>query len=236
MKNSNFRFKQFSIEQSNSAMKIGTDGVLLGAWSPIAQNINSVLDIGSGTGLIALMLAQRTVDSKITAVEIEAAAAKEATFNFNNSPWSNRLNLVHTSIIDFCLNCNETYDLIVSNPPFFKNPYKLSKDSRSTARDNFHLSYENLFSSVNQLICSEGDFVLIAPFEYRSALIKLGDQNDLYLNQELLVKGSFTSPYKRILMHFSRYKTPLKTGSLVLEESRNNRTKDHQELVEDFYL
>ena len=120
MKNSNFRFKQFSIEQSNSAMKIGTDGVLLGAWSPIAQNTNSVLDIGAGTGLIALMLAQRTVDSKITAVEIEAAAAKEATFNFNNSPWSNRLNLVHTSIIDFCLNCNETYDLIVSIHPFLK--------------------------------------------------------------------------------------------------------------------
>ncbi len=236
MKNPVFRFKQFQIEHSKSAMKIGTDGVLLGAWTPIKNNPISILDIGSGTGLVALMLAQRLPKSRITAVEIEKAAAEEAFNNFKNSPWSKRLSLIDENIIDFSEISKESFDLIVSNPPFFKNSFKVSDASRSTARDNFHMSYVDLFSCVNRLLRLLGSFAMVAPYEYREELIATGELNQLYLNRELLIKGTATSSFKRVLMQFSKTKTLLKTEELILEESRNNRTLDHQQLVDDFDL
>ena len=119
MKNTLFRFKQFQIDQSKSAMKIGTDGVLLGAWTSVSSKPKTILDIGSGTGLIALMLAQRTDGSRIKAIEIDAAAAAEAAKNFKNSPWFDRLELLHTDLLNYTQKSSETFDLIVSNPPFF---------------------------------------------------------------------------------------------------------------------
>jgi len=236
VKNPIFKFKHFQIDQSNSAMKIGTDGVLLGAWTPIDFNPKIILDVGSGTGLVALMLAQRLPKSRITAVEIEKAAAEEAFDNFNNSPWSKRLCLIDKNIIDFTEISKESFDLIVSNPPFFKNSFKVSDASRSTARDNFHMSYVDLFSCVSRLLRLSGSFAMVSPFEYREELIATGELNQLYLNRELLIKGTATSSFKRVLMQFSKTKALLKTDELILEESRNNRTLDHQQLVDDFYL
>ena len=118
MKNPLFRFKQFQIDQSKSAMKIGTDGVLLGAWTSVNCKPKTILDIGSGTGLIALMLAQRTASSIIKAIEIEEDAAAEAAANFKDSPWSDRLELIHADILNYTQKSIETFDLIVSNPPF----------------------------------------------------------------------------------------------------------------------
>jgi tRNA1Val (adenine37-N6)-methyltransferase len=236
VKNTLFRFKQFQVDQSRSAMKIGTDGVLLGAWTPLKKQPETLLDIGSGTGLVALMLAQRTLETQITGVEIEAAAAAEASLNFHNSPWSDRLKLVHTDIQQFVANSSDSFDLIVCNPPFFTTPYKFSDTARSTARDNNHLRYDDLFFCVDQLLSVDGSFTLVCPFEYRDDLIALGLQQQLYLVQELRVKGNHNSSFKRILMHFERIKNTLITEELILEEERNQRTAQHQMLVQDFYL
>lgn len=236
MKNTLFRFKQFQIDQSKSAMKIGTDGVLLGAWTSVNRKPKIILDIGSGTGLIALMLAQRTINSIIKAIEIEEGAAVEAAANFQSSPWSDRLELIHADVLNYTQKSNETFDLIVSNPPFFTTPFKVSEDSRSTARDNNHLRYEDLFSCVDQLLNPTGSFSMVCPFEYRNKLVVLGLEHHLHLVHELHVKGASTSSFKRILMRFEKTKSTLLTEELILEESRNQRTPEHQQLVQDFYL
>ena len=236
MKNTLFRFKQFQIDQSKSAMKIGTDGVLLGAWTSVNRKPKIILDIGSGTGLVALMLAQRTMNSIIKAIEIEEGAAVEAAANFQSSPWSDRLELIHADVLSYTKKSNETFDLIVSNPPFFKTPFKVSEDSRSTARDNNHLRYEDLFSCVDQLLNPTGSFSMVCPFEYRKMLVDLGLEHELHLVHELHVKGTSTSSFKRILMRFEKTKSTLLTEELILEESRNQRTPEHQQLVQDFYL
>lgn len=236
MKNALFRFKQFQIDQSKSAMKIGTDGVLLGAWTSVNSKPKTILDIGSGTGLIALMLAQRTASSIIKAIEIEEDAAAEAAANFKDSPWSDRLELIHANILNYTQKSIETFDLIVSNPPFFTAPFKASEDSRSTARDNNYLPYEDLFSCVDQLLNVTGSFSMVCPFEYRNKLFKLGLEQNLHIVQELQVKGTSTSSFKRILMRFEKTKSSLLTEELILEESRHQRTSEHQQLVKDFYL
>ena len=236
MKNTLFRFKQFQIDQSKSAMKIGTDGVLLGAWTSVNRKPKIILDIGSGTGLVALMLAQRTMNSTIKAIEIEEGAAFEAAANFQSSPWSDRLELIHADVLSYTQKSNETFDLIVSNPPFFTTPFKVSEDSRSTARDNNHLRYEDLFSCVDQLLNPIGSFSMVCPFEYRKMLVDLGLEHELHLVHELHVKGASTSSFKRILMRFEKTKSTLLTEELILEESRNQRTPEHQQLVQDFYL
>lgn len=236
MKNTLFRFKQFQIDQSKSAMKIGTDGVLLGAWTSVNRKPKIILDIGSGTGLIALMLAQRAVSSIIKAIDVEEGAAVEAAANFQSSPWSDRLELIHADVLNYSQKSNETFDLIVSNPPFFMAPFKVSEDSRSTARDNNHLRYEDLFSCVDQLLNPTGSFSMVCPFEYRNKLLVLGLEHDLHLVHELHVKGTSTSSFKRILMRFEKAKSTLLTEELILEESRNQRTPEHQLLVQDFYL
>lgn len=236
MKNNIFQFKQFRINQSKSAMKIGTDGVLLGAWTPITKNPLKVLDVGSGTGLIALMLAQRLPEAKVVGVEIDENAAFEAADNFKNSPWSSRLKLVHDQFQFFAQKSEQTFDLIASNPPFFKTPIEQSKSSRTAARNNYYLPYEDLFAGVKKLLSDQGEFTLICPFEYRNNLIELGLSNALHLSQELCVKGSQTSSFKRILMCFSKVKTNLKTQELVLEKKRHERTEAYQNLVSDYYL
>ena len=236
MKNTLFRFKQFQIDQSKSAMKIGTDGVLLGAWTSVNRKPKIILDIGSGTGLVALMLAQRTMNSTIKAIEIEEGAAFEAAANFQSSPWSDRLELIHADVLNYTQKSNETFDLIVSNPPFFKTPFKVSEDSRSTARDNNHLRYEDLFSCVDQLLNPTGSFSMVCPFEYRKMLVDLGLEHELHLVHELHLKGTITSPFKRTLMRFEQTQAPLQTEELILEESRHQRTFEHQQLVQDFYL
>ena len=236
MKNTLFRFKQFQIDQSKSAMKIGTDGVLLGAWTSVNRKPKIILDIGSGTGLIALMLAQRAINSIIKAIEIEEGAAVEAAANFQSSPWSDRLELIHADVLSYTQKSNETFGLIVSNPPFFKTPFKVSEDSRSTARDNNHLRYEDLFSCVDQLLSPTGSFSMVCPFEYRKMLVDLVLEHELHLVHELHLKGTITSPFKRTLMRFEQTQAPLQTEQLILEESRHQRTFEHQQLVQDFYL
>jgi tRNA1Val (adenine37-N6)-methyltransferase len=161
-RNNYFRFKQFTIIQERSAMKVGTDGVLLGAWTKVPQ-AGSILDIGTGTGVIALMLAQRSADALVTGIEYEMEAAREATENAENSPWSNRLNMLHISFQDFYKTCPAKFDLIISNPPFFINSRKPKEGKLSAAKHNHLLPLDDLALGIANLLSDDGIFSLILP-------------------------------------------------------------------------
>jgi tRNA1Val (adenine37-N6)-methyltransferase len=236
MKSALFHFKQFSIRQQDSAMKIGTDGVLLGAWAILLTEDCFVLDIGTGTGLIALMLAQRYPNAIIDAVELNEAAALEAKFNFKNSPWSNRLNAIHVSVQDYALNTPKKYDHIVCNPPFYQGAYPIDNNARDSARNNASLLFSVLFASINSLLKVTGICSLIVPFTAYEVVILEAQKNDLFLLHSTKVKGNDDAPFKRVLLSFSREQNVPTENDLCLELSRNIRTLAHQELVKDFYL
>lgn len=153
-----FTFKQFAIEQDRCAMKIGTDGVLLGAWAPIDNHPFSILDIGTGTGIIALMLAQRSAAQQIDALEIDEAAYEQATDNFENSPWNDRLFCFHAGLDEFIEEPEEEYDLIVSNPPFYSEDYKTENESRDLARFQDAMPFEQLLEAADLLLSEHGIF------------------------------------------------------------------------------
>ena len=155
-----FRFKQFAVEQDDVAMKVGTDGVLLGAWAN-CEGAKRILDIGTGTGVIALQMAQRNAEAQIHAVEIDEAAAKRARANFDNSPWAERLNVEQTAVQEF--SPAEKFDLIVSNPPYFVDSLLPPDTKRSTARHTHDLTFEELDNAVARLLAGDGKFALILP-------------------------------------------------------------------------
>ncbi|MBB1148572.1 MULTISPECIES: methyltransferase [unclassified Myroides] len=232
-----FQFKQFTIHQDKCAMKVGTDGVLLGAWTPIDHNPTKILDIGTGTGLIALMLAQRTNAEQIDGVEIDADAHEQATDNFENSPWGDRLFCYHAGLEDFANGMDETYDLIVSNPPFYSEDYHTPDEKRDQARFQEALPFELLIEAVEYFLSEEGIFSLIIPSKEEERIMYLAAEFDIYPMQVTRVKGTPSSEIKRSLLAFSRKrieKIPL--NELVLEEKRHCYTPEFTTLVQNFYL
>ena len=147
-----FSFKKFSVQQDKTAMKVGTDGVLLGAWTPINHKPNSILDIGAGTGIIALMLAQRTYAQQIDALEIDEDAYEQATNNFENSPWSDRLFCYHAGLDEFVEEPADEYDLIVCNPPFYQDELSSVLPGEKIAKHSLHLSLTELISSIEKVL------------------------------------------------------------------------------------
>lgn len=228
-----FQFKHFTITQDNTAMKVGTDGVLLGAWSN--HNGNHFLDIGTGTGLIALMLAQRNSTAVIDAIEIDKAAAEQAKDNFNNSTWSERLTILNSSIQDF--KPAKKYDLIVCNPPFFINSTKAPNQSRTTARHNDDLPFDELINTVKRLLSTKGIFSVILPIEEGNQLIDIANKEHLNLNRKCIVKPNPNKNPKRILMEFSFVPSETKEEEITIEtENRHEYTKEYITLTKDFYL
>lgn len=228
-----FVFKQFSISQEQTAMKVGTDGVLLGAWSTIKEG--NILDIGTGTGLIALMLAQRTKTGLIDAVEIEQEAYQQAKANITNNSWSGRITVHHSSIQNY--HPNKKYDVIISNPPFFIDSTKAQKNERNTARHTDKLSFLNLIDSVKKLLNPTGFFSLILPITVSNQLIDLAKKENLYLNRTCVVNPNPSKPAKRVLLEFSFIQKQLITEELTIEtETRHQYTKDYISLTQDFYL
>ena len=236
MKSSVFTFKQFSIRQEDSAMKVGTDGVLLGAWAKIPSNAESILDIGTGTGLIALMLAQRLSSLTIDALEIDSKAHEEALHNFSKSPWFHRLNGIHSSLDDFAKNTSKAYDAIVCNPPFYVDGFTIPNPSRDRARSNRSMSFSSLFQAVDSLLNPSGMFSMILPISARDKVMLFSEGMGFYPSNETLVRGNANAPFKRCLLAFTREKTSLILNELTLEIERNKRTQAHQELVDAFYL
>ena len=201
---SQFQFKQFSLEQDRCAMKIGTDGVLLGAWTPINNNPYSILDIGTGTGVIALMLAQRSQAEQIDALEIDEQAYEQAVDNFENSPWSDRLFCFHAGLDEFIDEPEEEYDLIVSNPPFYSEDYKTENEQRDFARFQDAMPFEDLIEAASMFLSDNGIFTAIIPFKEEANFLALANEMDLYPIKITRVKGTPTSEIKRSLLAFGR--------------------------------
>ena len=234
---SKFTFKQFSIEQDKTAMKVGTDGVLLGSWAPIDHNPFSILDIGAGTGIIALMLAQRTSAEQIDALEIDEEAYEQAVDNFENSPWGDRLFCFHAGLDEFIEEPEDEYDLIVSNPPFYAEDYKTENDQRDLARFQDAMPFEELIEAADLLLSENGIFAVILPFKEEQKFISLAKEFELYPTKITHVKGTPKSEIKRSLLAFSRNENQeFDIDELIIEIDRHVYTPEYIELTKDFYL
>ncbi len=231
-----FTFKQFSVNQDRCAMKIGTDGVLLGAWTPIINNPYNVLDIGAGTGILSLMLAQRSNAEQIDAIEIDEDAYEQCVENFEASPWGDKLFCFHAGLDEFVDEPEDEYDLIISNPPFYTDDYKSDNTSRDLARFEDALPFEELIEAAALLLSDNGIFSVIIPYKEEERFVSLCKELDLFPLKITRVKGTPTSEIKRCLLAFCRMEqTPL-IDELVIEISRHNYTPEYIELTKEFYL
>jgi tRNA1Val (adenine37-N6)-methyltransferase len=228
-----FQFKEFSIEQKHAAMKVGTDSILLGAWVDVEEE-ESILDVGTGTGLLALMMAQRSEALLIDAVEIEDNAFEEAVTNFENSPWGDRLYCYHTSIQEFAQEMEEQYDLILANPPYF-DPSKIIS-SRSIARQTHTLTHMALLKATKALLCKEGKAAFIIPYEIEEFFINLAKSLGLEIQRITRVKDTENSEYKRSLLQFGFEKKSFKIDHFVLKNQDNTYSQQFIELTQSFYL
>jgi len=236
MPNNIFQFKQFTIQQDKAAMKVGTDGVLLGSWVNLNENVFSVLDIGAGTGLIALMMAQRSNAELIDAIELDDNAYEQTVENFENSDWGDRLFCYHASLQEFANEIDDKYDLIISNPPFYTSTYKELSKERAMARHTEMLTYHELLSSVTKLLSEEGSCAFIIPFEGATNFMALAKDNNLFPNRITNVKGTKNSKFKRSLIQFSFLEKPIEKNELIIEIERHKYTPEYIELVKNFYL
>ena len=234
---SKFQFKQFSLEQDRCAMKIGTDGVLLGAWTPIENNPFSILDIGTGTGVIALMLAQRSHAEQIDALEIDENAYEQAVDNFENSPWSDRLFCFHAGLDEFVEEPEDEYDLIVSNPPFYTDDFKSATEQRDLARFADAMPFEDLIEAADLLLSENGIFSVIIPFKEEETFLALAAAYELYPTKITRVKGTPTTEIKRSLLAFSRNENlDFPIDELIIETARHIYTAEYIKLTKEFYL
>lgn len=233
MPNPFFEFKQFTVYHDRCAMKVGTDGVLLGAWTDVSSS-RHILDIGTGTGLIALMLAQRCAHARITAMDIETEAIEQARNNFLISPWKDRIEAVLQDIKSF--STSMTYDTIVSNPPYFVNSLKCPNNQRNTARHTDTLDADSLLEKVATLLSEEGRFSIILPAEQMEEVIRIALGKKLYLSRQTMVITRPGLPPKRTLMEFSKSKTTFTANNLLIELDRHVYSEDYISLTRDFYL
>lgn len=231
-----FKFKNFKVNQDKCAMKIGTDSVLLGAWTSLEKRPFSILDIGAGTGILSLMLAQRSNAELIDAIEIDDNAYEQCVDNFEQSPWGDRLFCYHASLEEFTEEIEDEYNLIICNPPFYSEDFKTKNKQRNLARFQDAMPFEHLLESVSKLLSENGIFSVIIPFEHEKDFIQLSSEFKLFLNRKLHVRGNPKSEIKRSLLEFSFEENKTATLSLIIETDRHQYTKDYIDLTKDFYL
>lgn len=231
-----FNFKEFSVIQDRCAMKIGTDGVLLGAWTSLHHNPESILDIGAGTGLIALMLAQRSSDAVIDAIEIDADAYEQCVENFEASAWGNRLYCYHAGLDEFIDEVEDSYASVVCNPPFYTENVSSGNTQRDRARQTEFLPFDLLLKGVSVLLAENGSFSTVLPFKEKDNFITLAARYILFPNRCLHVKGNATAETKRVLLQFTRLEQTLSINELIIETARHCYTADYVNLTKDFYL
>ena len=236
-----FKFKQFSVSQDKCAMKIGTDGVLLGAWASLDHLPNTVLDIGAGTGVISLQIAQRDPNVQVEAIEIDDAAFEQCTDNFEHSPWADRLFCYHAALQEFTQELVDedeqySYDLIISNPPFYTEDYKSNDKQRDTARFTDALPFEHLVLCAAHLLTEQGKFCVVLPKKEEAAFIALANKQHLHVLRKCDVRGTPATTIKRVLLEFSFLQLETISEELVIETSRHVYTERYINLVQDFYL
>lgn len=234
MANTFFKFKQFTIQQELCAMKVCTDSCLFGAMvAHYIENkkVNSILDIGTGTGLLTLMLAQKTL-ANIDAVEINQAACLQAKQNFESSPWKNRIHLFETSVQDF--KPNKKYDFIISNPPFFENHLKSELQNKNIALHSDQLTLKELVFSVEKLLTNDGVFAVILPFERTEYFIN--QMPSLFLIKKINTFQTHTHKTFRSILIFSRTESVLLERNIYIKDSTNNYTTEFIKFLQDYYL
>lgn len=235
MANSYFSFKQFTVHQRLCAMKVGIDGVLLGAWANTV-NCKNILDIGTGTGLIALMLAQRS-GASVLAIDIESGAIHQANENICISPWPSRISAIEISLQDYSEQTNDKFDLIVSNPPYFINALKSPELSRSTARHTDQLTHSELLSCSKKLLAENGKISIVLPVNEGLDCIKYANTINLYCSKMVEVHPKPDKPAKRLLMEFVSEKVDTENSRIVIETNeRHHYSDDFILLVKDYYL
>ena len=228
-----FKFKQFTIRQERSAMKVGVDSVLLGAWCK-PSDVRRVLDVGCGTGLLALMVAQKAPDAGIVALEIDAAAAEEARLNAASSPWN--VDVVCSDFKEYVAYAADKFDLIISNPPYFANSLKNPDAARCAARHDSCLSYEDLITGVSNLLSDYGEFYCIIPSDSLPHFKALAYNAGLFPFQMVHVSTVAGKAPKRCLLAFSRAKTAPCESSLSVMNPDHTYTDEYVQLTQDYYL
>ena len=238
MGNQWFKFKQFEIRQDQCAMKVGTDGVILGAWTN-ASKAKSALDIGTGTGLLALMLAQQNSNIVIDAIEIEKNSAAQAASNFDKSPFASRITAHETSLQNFLdRTSGREYDLIICNPPYFTESYRATGKERSLARHDDSLPVNVLLQGSANLLAKEGILSLVLPYDVVKGLIALAAEFGLFPLRQLLIRPTPQKDIKRVCLELGFSITEdVATETLVIEENgRHNYSEVYSKLTQDFYL
>ena len=240
-----FQFQQFYVRHDKCAMKVGTDGVLLGALATGGQHI---LDIGTGTGLCALMLAQRFTDACITAIDIDHDACQQATENVANSPFTERIKVLHTSLREYASTCDGHYDSIISNPPFFEESLNCPDKARNDARHTSSLPFSELISCSKQMLTDDGTLTLILPTTALSRIESECAYNNMFIVRKIFICTTEKKAPKRIVLYIRRHRAPVEseTQTLMVKGSRNSmvnvqcsivqRTPWYEDLTKDFYL
>ena len=228
----NFRFKQFEIEQDRCAMKVGTDGVLLGAW---AQGGRRILDIGSGTGLISLMMAQRFPEAEVVGIDMDADACGQARENVMASPFRDRVEIVCCRLQDF--GAAGVFDAIVSNPPFFVDSLKNPDSKRTMARHTDSLPFRDLFAGVKRLLSDDGIFSAIVPVEVVEQFVAESCILGFYLIRKCGVKTVERKQPKRFMLSFAKHRiSPYEEHVETMMDSHGNRSEWYRKITEEFYL
>jgi len=232
-----FRFKEFAVEQDQCAMKVGTDGILLGAWAS-TEKVQKVLDIGTGCGVVAIMIAQRAQSAEVHGIEIEAAAHQQATANMADSPWSANLKAIHKSIQDYAKLSREEYDLIVSNPPFFSGGTFSLNENRNNVRHTVKLAHGDLLSASRKLLSKNGKLCIILPLMEGLRLKELCESYRLYCTKITEIKSRPDKSTERLLMQFEKTEKEVVKEELVVYASPRSKkySAAYIELTKAYYL
>ncbi len=233
-----FNFKKFAVVNERSAMKVNTDGVLLGAAMTIHEADRRMLDVGTGTGAIALMAAQRAdcPDVRIDAIDIDEASAVEAGMNFMNSPWAGSLKAHHASLEEFAAVSDMKYDLIFSNPPYFEDSLPAPEQRRCNARHTVGLSYRELLEFASERLAEKGRFSVVLPAEQEAALTRCARMNGLHLFRIMRVRTVPRKAPGRIVAEFSRERCLQPEDFVLTIQNEGKYTLEYLSLTHDFYL
>lgn len=224
-----FKFQQFEIQQSKKVFRVGTDAVLLGVWANVSD-VEKILEVGTGTGIVSLMLAQRNPKAKIIAIDIDENAVNLAKLNFQNSPFSERLKVIEKDFNQF--ETKEKFDFVVSNPPYFEENTS-SKDV--LARQKITLNFQQLIQNAAKLLSENATFCVIIPSDFGEEILNLAEKDNLFLTQKINIFGIKGGELKRLILTFSKNFQPLQETNFVIEKSPRNYSDDYLERTKAFH-